>query len=123
MIFRIAGAGMPAAFQLYIPNMTRGEVVIDFLKSWKAAGIPAPAILKIMTTNGYEVCDIKDKRGPIKVGLAADMIAVDGNPLEDIDALRRVPFVMKDGQVFKRDGVMTPAAFFHRGPVNGWRVR
>jgi hypothetical protein len=25
--------------------------------------------------------------------------------------------------VFKRDGVMTPAAFFHGGPVNGWRIR
>src|ERR1700682_6359149 len=53
----------------YIPGMTRGEVVIDFLKSWKAAGIPAPAILRIMTTNGYEVCDMKERRGPIKVGL------------------------------------------------------
>ena len=30
---------------------------------------------------------------------------------------------MKDGQVFKKDGVMTPAAFFHGGPVNGWRIR
>ncbi len=107
----------------YIPGMTRGEVVIDFLKSWKAAGIPAPAILRIMTTSGYEVCDIKERRGPIKVGLPADLIAVNGNPLEDIDALRNVPFVMKDGLVFKRDGVMTPAPFFHSGPVNGWRLR
>src|SRR3984957_8804028 len=53
----------------YIPGMTRGEVVIDFLRSWKAAGIPAKEILKIMTTNGYQVCDIYDKRGPIKAGL------------------------------------------------------
>jgi hypothetical protein len=30
---------------------------------------------------------------------------------------------MKDGEVFKRDGVMTPSAFFHGGPVNGWRIR
>ncbi len=107
----------------FIPGMTRGEVVIDFLKSWKAAGIPAPAILKIMTVNGYEVCDLKDKRGPLKVGLPADIIAVNGNPLENIDALRNVPFVMKDGIVFKRDGVMTPAKFFNSGPVNGWRIR
>ena len=62
-------------------------------------------------------------RGPIKAGYFADLIAVPGNPLEDIDTLRRVQFVMKDGQVFKRDGVMTPAAFFHGGPVNGWRIR
>ena len=107
----------------YIPGMTRGEVVLDFLKSWKAAGIPAPEILKIMTTNGYQVCDIYDKRGPIKVGLPADLIAMRGNPLADIDALREVRFVMKDGAVFKREGVMTPEKFFHSGPVNGWRIR
>jgi imidazolonepropionase-like amidohydrolase len=106
----------------YIPNMTRGQVVIDFLKTWKAAGIPAPEILKVMTVNGYQVCDIYDKRGPIKAGLPADLIAVPGNPLTDIDALRDVRFVMKDGMVFKRDGVMTPEKFFHSGPVNGWRI-
>src|SRR5216684_2175692 len=88
----------------YIPGMSRGEVVIDFLLSWKAAGIPAPEILKIMTTNGYRVCDLEKSRGPIKPGLAADLIAVRGNPLEDIDTLRKVSFVLKDGMVFKRDG-------------------
>jgi imidazolonepropionase-like amidohydrolase len=106
----------------YIPGMTRGEIAIDFLQSWKAAGIPAPEILKIMTVNGYKVCDIYDKRGPIKTGLPADLIAVRGNPFEEIDALRDVRFVMKEGVVFKRDGVMTPEKFFHSGPVNGWRI-
>jgi imidazolonepropionase-like amidohydrolase len=107
----------------YIPGMTRGQIVIDFLRSWKAAEIPAPEILKILTTNGYKVCDIYEKRGPIKAGLPADLIAVAGNPLEDIDSLRKVQFVMKDGMVFKRDGVMTPEKFFNSGPVNGWRIR
>ena len=106
----------------YIPGMTRGEIAIDFLQSWKGAEIPAPEILKIMTVNGYKVCDIYDKRGPIKTGLPADLIAVRGNPVQEIDALRDVRFVMKDGVVFKRDGVMTPEKFFHSGPVNGWRI-
>ena len=52
------------------------------------------------------------QRGPIKVGLAADMIAVDGDPLADIDVLRKVAFVMKDGKVFKQNGVATPAKFY-----------
>jgi len=89
----------------YIPGMSRGEVVIDFLKSWKASGIPTAEVLKIMTTNGYKVCDLVDKRGPIKVGLPADLIAVRGNPLDDLETLRDVRFVMKDGTVFKRDGL------------------
>ena len=47
--------------------------------------------------------------------------------LPALDVLRlgsqiAVQFVMKDGQVFKQDGVMTQA-FFHGGPVNGWRIR
>ncbi|MBZ5601135.1 MAG: amidohydrolase family protein [Acidobacteriia bacterium] len=108
----------------YIPNMTRAQVVIDFLKSWKAADFSAPEILKIMTINGYQVSEIADKRGPIKVGLAADLIAMRGNPLQDIDALRSVNFVMKDGIVFKKDGVMTPEKFFHSGPTppGSWRI-
>lgn len=107
----------------YVPGMTRGDVVINFLLTWKAAGIPPSEILKIMTINGYRCSETYDERGPIKPGLAADMIAVRGNPLEDIDTLRDVRFVMKDGKVFKRDGVMTPEAFFNAGPVNGWRIR
>jgi hypothetical protein len=51
------------------------------------------------------------------------MIAVRGNPLEDIDTLRNVQFVMKNGMVFKKDGVMIPEKFFNGGPINGWRIR
>ena len=107
----------------YVPGLNRGQVVINFLKTWKAAGIPAKEILKIMTVNGYKVCELYGKRGPIKGGFPADMIAVKENPLENIDALRGVSFVMKDGLVFKRDGVMTPEKFLHGGPVNGWGIR
>jgi imidazolonepropionase-like amidohydrolase len=107
----------------YIPGKSRGEVVIGFLETWKAAGIPAPEILKIMTINGFECAQVENERGPLKPGLAADMIAVRGNPLEDIDALRQVDFVMKDGLVFKREGIVTPEKFLHAGPVKGWRIR
>ncbi len=107
----------------YVPGLTRGQRTINHIAVWKAAGLPAKEILKIMTINGYRVCNIESQRGPIKPGFPADMIAVNGNPLEDIDALRTVIFVMKDGLVFKRDGVMTPEKFFHGGPVNGWHIR
>jgi imidazolonepropionase-like amidohydrolase len=107
----------------YVPGKTRGQVAIEFIETWKAAGIPAADILRAMTIGGYKVSETMGKRGPIRVGLAADLIAVAGNPLESIDALRDVRFVMKDGTVFKRDGVMTPGKFFHGGPVNGWNIR
>jgi imidazolonepropionase-like amidohydrolase len=104
-------------------DMNRGELTINFLLTWKAAGIPNADILKAMTVTGYACAQVEKERGPIQPGLAADIIAVRGNPLEDIDTLRDVRFVMKDGLVFKRDGVMTPEKFFHAGPVKGWRKR
>jgi imidazolonepropionase-like amidohydrolase len=107
----------------YVPGKTRGEVAIEFIETWKAAGIPAPAILRAMTIGGYKVSQTETTRGPIKVGMFADLIAVAGNPLQTIDALRDVRFVLKNGMVFKRDGIMTPAQFFNGGPVNGWNVR
>jgi len=107
----------------YVPGMTRGEVAIAFLETWKAANIPPADILRAMTVNGFKVSESENVRGPIKAGLVADLIAVRANPLDDIDTLRDVVFVMKDGMVFKRDGVMTPAAFFHGGPARGWNVR
>ena len=107
----------------YVPGKTRGQVAIEFIETWKAAGIPDKEILKAMTTTGYRCAETEATRGPIKQGLAADLIAVPGNPLEKIDALRDVQFVMKDGMVFKQKGVMTPEQFFHGGPVNGWRIR
>ena len=107
----------------WVPGKTRGEVAIEFIETWKAAGIPAPDILKAMTITGYEVSETGATRGPIKVGMWADFIAVPGNPLQSIDALRNVQFVMKNGMVFKQGGVMTPGAFFNGGPVNGWNAR
>jgi imidazolonepropionase-like amidohydrolase len=102
---------------------SRGELTIAFLSTWKDAGIPAADTLKAMTVTGFACAQVEKERGAVRPGLAADLIAVPGNPLEDVDALRDVRFVMKDGLVFKRDGVMTPEAFFHAGPVKGWRKR
>jgi imidazolonepropionase-like amidohydrolase len=119
--------GVPLTFSTdadyYVPGKTRGEVAIEFIETWKAAGIPPVDILRAMTVNGYRVSETERTRGPIEPGLAADLIAVVGNPLENIDALRNVRFVMRDGVVFKQGGVMTPEAFFHGGPVNGWNIR
>ncbi len=97
--------------------LTRGDMTIAFLDTWKAAGIPAADTLRAMTINGYKAADIIKDRGPIKAGFFADLIAVAGDPLTDIDVLRNVQFVMKNGTIFKRDGVMVPEKFFHPGPV------
>ena len=48
-----------------------------------------------------QAMDLGDKTGAIAPGLEADIIALDGNPLDDITAVRRVVFVMKGGKIFK----------------------
>jgi imidazolonepropionase-like amidohydrolase len=103
--------------------MTRGDLTINFLLTWKAAGIPAKDTLKAITINGYKAADVYNERGPIKAGNYADLIAVRGNPLDTVDALRDVQFVMKNGAVFKKDGAMTIDGLLRPGPVNGWRRR
>jgi imidazolonepropionase-like amidohydrolase len=107
----------------WVAGKTRGEVCLEFIKVWQDAGIPNADTLRAMTSNGYKVSGTEKSRGPIAAGFFADIIAVTGNPLESLDALKDVQFVMKNGLVFKRDGVMTPGAFFNGGPVNGWRIR
>ena len=107
----------------WVQGKTRGELCLEFLKTWIDAKIPNADTLRAMTINGYKLSETETTRGPIKAGFFADMIAVPGNPLEDLNALKNVQFVMKNGEVFKQNGVVTPMAFFHAGPVNGWRIR
>ena len=63
-------------------------------------GMTALQAIQSATIHSAELLDVKD-RGQIKVGLLADIIAVDTNPLEDVKALEQVDFVMKQGKVFK----------------------
>ena len=52
---------------------------------------------------------MSDQIGTLTPGLNADIIALDGDPLKDITAVRRVVFVMKDGVVYKNEARPRPA--------------
>ncbi len=86
---------------LELPKHTRADLMFDYLAVWRAAGVPPAAILKAMTTNAAELFWMKKERGAIGAGLYADIIATPANPLEEIEALRKVHFVMKYGKVVK----------------------
>lgn len=58
--------------------------------------------LKGVTSNAAKVCGLGDRIGSLKKGYAADIIAVEGNPLTDVECLAKVPFVMQDGNIVKR---------------------
>lgn len=86
-----------------LPERTRGEESIRGIEPWVEAGVPAPAILKAMTTGAMRLLGLAEERGALRPGLAADLIATPGNPLDDITALKHVTFVMKDGRVIRDD--------------------
>jgi imidazolonepropionase-like amidohydrolase len=68
------------------------------------AGIPILAAVQAATLHGWESCggDLCGRRfGSIEEGWAADLVALDGNPTENIEVIRKVKFVMKDGKVYK----------------------
>jgi imidazolonepropionase-like amidohydrolase len=84
-----------------VPGLTRGSMAITWIDSWREAGIPAQVLLQAMTINAARLMGLEATRGAIRPGLAADIIATRGDPLQDVDALRSVVFVMKDGRVIK----------------------
>ncbi|QYJ81657.1 metal-dependent hydrolase family protein [Shewanella aegiceratis] len=65
------------------------------------AGMSNKDVLISATINGAELVDMSDSLGTLSVGKQADIIATQGNPLEDISALLDVGFVMKGGKVVK----------------------
>ncbi len=85
-----------------LPGKNRGEMMLDYLDVWQTAEVPPAAILKALTTNAAELLKVEKQRGAIAKGMAADIIATPANPLEDIQALRKVMFVMKEGKVVKQ---------------------
>ena len=63
------------------------------------AGMSTSQTLIASTRRAAELCDAADSVGTIEVGMLADMIAVEKNPLEDISALREVQLVVKEGEI------------------------
>ena len=59
--------------------------------------------IQAATINAADLLGWSDKIGTVESGKWADIIAVDGDPLQDVTTLERVKFVMKGGEVVKND--------------------
>ncbi len=65
------------------------------------AGMPEMEVIKTATVNSADLLDMSSSIGTIETGKYADIIAVDGSPLANIEELLDVDFVMKGGKVYK----------------------
>jgi imidazolonepropionase-like amidohydrolase len=64
------------------------------------AGIPAADAIRIGTINGAQAMGIDDQHGSIEVGKAADLLIVNGDPLDDIRNTRNITQVVRAGQLY-----------------------
>jgi imidazolonepropionase-like amidohydrolase len=81
-----------------------GRNAEEFIYRVRDAHEPAMDTLKSATSLAAESLGLGDRIGAVAAGLEADLVATDGNPLDDITAVRRVVFVMKGGKVYKNVG-------------------
>ena len=99
-------AGVKIAFGTDAAVYPHGQNAKEF-EYMVQAGIPPLYALQAATTHAAELLHKSDQLGQIAVGRGADVIAVPGNPLDDITAMQRVSFVMKDGVIYKEGGEPT----------------
>jgi imidazolonepropionase-like amidohydrolase len=75
-----------------------------------AAGMPPMFVIQAATLNASQLLKHDKDIGTIAVGKIADVVAVPGNPIDDISLMKRVSFVMKDGVVYKLNAVPVETA-------------
>ena len=88
--------GTDAAIYPHGDNAKQFSRMVEF-------GMTELQAIQSATINSAKLLKMHNKLGQIKTGYAADIIAVEGNPLENISTLEQIPFVMKAGIVYKTE--------------------
>ena len=88
-------AGSDAGVFAHGENWRELELMVEY-------GMSPTAALRAATSVNARMLHLEEEIGSIRPGLAADLIAVDGDPTADISSLRRVRLVMMDGRLYSR---------------------
>jgi imidazolonepropionase-like amidohydrolase len=99
MIQHAVKIGVPIAMGTDAAVGPHGKNALEFLLLTKGGMTPAQALIA-GTANGADLLGIAEKTGTLEPGKAADIVAVPGNPLADIEATQHPMFVMKQGVVY-----------------------
>lgn len=94
-------AGVKIAFGTDAGVGAHGENWREFVYMTEA-GMPAMAAIQAATIEGAKLLGVEQELGSIRVGKIADIIAVPGDPLQDISIMGQVSFVMKAGKIYKQ---------------------
>ena len=94
-------AGVPMAMGSDVGPFPHGTQAREFVLMVKYGMSPLAAI-QAGTLNGARLLGWQDQIGALKPGYFADIVAVPGDPLQDIGTLQNVTFVMKGGTIYKR---------------------
>jgi imidazolonepropionase-like amidohydrolase len=95
-------SGIKIAFGTDVGGFSWNDPIAQEFGYMVKFGMPPMDAVKSATSRAAELLDMKGELGVIAPGAYADVIAVNGDPLTNIDALKNVSFVMKDGNVFKQ---------------------
>ncbi len=94
-------AGVKFSFGTDATSDIHGRNAEEFALLVEQLGATPAEAIRMATVHAADLIGIGDKTGTVEVGKWADLIAVAGNPLDDVRRLERVAFVMKAGRVFK----------------------
>lgn len=95
-------AGVPIVFGTDTGVSAHGDNAQEFALMVEA-GMPPMMAIKSATSVAAKFLRIDDTYGTLEAGKQADIVAVPGNPLDDITAMQRVSFVMKAGEIYRND--------------------
>ncbi|HEY6306359.1 MAG TPA: amidohydrolase family protein [Candidatus Angelobacter sp.] len=95
-------AGVKIAFGTDMGGISWSQPIAQEFDYMVKFGMSPMDAIKSATSRAAELLEMKGELGVIAPGAYADVIAVTGDPLANIDALKEVNFVMKDGNVFKQ---------------------
>jgi len=97
-------AGVKIVFGTDMGGISWSEPIAQEFSQMVRLGMSPMDAIKSATSRPAEMLDMAGKIGTIAPGAYADIVAVDGDPLQDVKILENVRFVMKDGKVFKSGG-------------------
>ena len=97
----VAAGGKVALGDDYSNQGIKLGMPIRDMELMEESGMTPMQIIIAATQNGAHVCNLEDQLGTLKVGKKADLLVVDGDPLQDIHALTKAQWVIRDGRLIR----------------------